>query len=140
MPSPDTDPNRTKFSDSDHHHIGLRTSGTVGGERNSTSCEKTVRPVFIPHCHGSPRGRQGPSETSFPFQIVLMSNRMHPTRSTGLARSLRKFLRTAVSVIDVTPTTNRTVQALSSYGPTSQTCKQKALGGRQCSILSAIQV
>ena len=29
---------------------------------------------------------------------------------------------------------------LSSYRPTNQTCKQKAFGGRQCSILSAIQV
>jgi hypothetical protein len=33
---------------------------------------------------------------------------------------------------DVTSTTNRPPQALSSYGPTNQTCKQKALGGRQC--------
>ena len=32
MPSPDTDPNKTDFSDSDHPHIGLRTFGTLGGE------------------------------------------------------------------------------------------------------------
>src|SRR5712692_9579271 len=31
-PSPDTDPNRTNFSDSDHPRSGLRTSGTLGEE------------------------------------------------------------------------------------------------------------
>jgi len=39
--------------------------------------------------------------------------------------------RGSVSVMgNVTPTTNRTLQALSSCGPTKQTCKQK-IGGRQ---------
>ncbi len=43
-----------------------------------------------------PRGLPSTLLTPFVFQIVLTPKRMHQTESTILARSLRKFLRTAV--------------------------------------------
>lgn len=98
MPSPDTDPNRTKFSDSDHHHIGLRSSGTVGGEGTRPAARRryalcSSRIVTVPH-----EAAKDAPKRYFHFKSCLTSNRMHSTGSTRLARSLRKFLRTAVKI------------------------------------------
>src|SRR5437899_8474360 len=96
MPSPDTDPNRTNFSDSDHRHIGLRTSGIVGGEgtrpterRRCAQCSSRIVNVSYQAAKDAPKPH-------FSFQIVFTPNRMHHSESTSLARSLRKFPRTAV--------------------------------------------
>jgi hypothetical protein len=56
-----------------------------------------MSPMFISHCQCFAPGRQGRSETSFSFQIVLDSNRMHHPESIRLARSLPKFLRTTMN-------------------------------------------
>jgi hypothetical protein len=94
-PSRDTDPNRTNSSDSYHHNIGPRSSGTLGGEGTRSvgrrQCAQCSSSIVTAPWEGAKHA----------LNAICISNRFAPKRMyrieyTILARSLRKFPRTAV--------------------------------------------